>query len=219
MELCLKRASEIELARYAREGFAPMATRPASAFARGPAVAELRRKMAATAPANPNDTRAVQAWIANAGKMAEELMAQDARLQPPPAAPQPAADGPLNLHKSWHVLHYLFTGRAWDGPLPAATLLLGGREIGRDLGYGKARIVAAADTSAFAQFLSGLSAGDLKRRLDMRAMQKLDIYCAEGADDGSREELEEDVERFFPQLQAYVDAAARDHRGLVIWMS
>ena len=44
----------------------------------------------------------------------------------------------LELDKSWHVLHFLFTGHPSHGPMPAAALLSGGREIGDDLGYGPA---------------------------------------------------------------------------------
>jgi hypothetical protein len=126
----------------------------------------------------------------------------------------------LDLHKSWHVLHYLFTGTAWEGKVPENTLLNGGKEVGEDLGYGPARVVDPATTQSFARFLEGLSPGRLKSRLDMKKMAQLEIYCAEDDDDeGSRSELSDDIDNYFPMLTDYVCAAAKRGGGLAIWMA
>ena len=122
-----------------------------------------------------------------------------------------AADA-LELDKSWHVLHFLLAGSAWDGPLPAAALLTGGREVGEDLGYGPARALSAKETQAFAQFLGAQSEAALVKKIDVPKMQSLDIYCA---DDDS----EEDLNHYFPQLKSYVTDAAAKGQGLLIWMS
>lgn len=124
----------------------------------------------------------------------------------------------LELDKSWHVLHYLFTGSAWEGALPAAMLLSGGAEAGPDLGYGPARVISAADTAAFARFLAGQSADSLCARIDTAQMQSLEIYCA-GDDDDASVEIEEDIQHYFPQLQSHVTAAAQRGCGLIIWLS
>ena len=117
----------------------------------------------------------------------------------------------LELDKAWHVLHYLFTGKQADGPMPAAALLRGGREVGEDLGYGPARALSAQETKAFADFLAGQTAAALAGRIDVSTMERLGIYAA---DDDSVE----DVDHYFPQLQAYVGDAARQGHGLLIWM-
>lgn len=124
---------------------------------------------------------------------------------------------PLDLHKSWHVLHFLFTGTAWEGTAPANTLLAGGREIGEDLGYGPARVIGPAETSAFDRYLSSLSLGELERRLDPGAMARLEIYCAD-ADDGDVADLVDDIEHHFPRLRNYVASAAARGHGMTIWM-
>jgi hypothetical protein len=121
------------------------------------------------------------------------------------------ADAVLDLHKSWHVLHYVFTGKQADGPMPAATLLRGGREVGDDLGYGPARALSPAETKAFAQFLDGQTAAGLAARVDVNAMEQLGIYSAD-------DESADDVDHYFPQLKAYVGDAAQRGHGLVIWM-
>ena len=121
------------------------------------------------------------------------------------------ADDRLELDKSWHVLHYLLAGSAWDGPLPAAALLSGGREVGEDLGYGPARALSAKDTQAFAQFLSTQSQAALVKKIDVSKMQNLDIYCAD-------DDTEEDLNHYFPQLKSYVADAAAKGQGLLIWI-
>jgi len=170
MNMCLKQASEMEIARLAREGIDPDALLEDS-FAFGP------KKGAG------------------------------------------AKNAVLNLDKSWHVLHFLFTGRAWDGPLPAGVLLAGGREVGEDLGYGPARTLTPDETKAFAKFLSGQSVPALAKRIDTGTMKKLGISGADHEDAGARADLEADVDHYLPQLQTYVGGAAKDGNGLVIWMS
>jgi hypothetical protein len=122
----------------------------------------------------------------------------------------------LDLHKSWHMLHFLFTGDAWEGELPAATLLAGGREVGEDLGYGPPRMLSQEETTRFARFLEGLDLAALSTRLDGKAMKALGVYCAEDAE--SIADLREDLARYFPRLRAFVMDAAGKGRGLLIWM-
>lgn len=126
----------------------------------------------------------------------------------------------LDLHKSWHMLHYLFTGTAWEGSAPANTLLVGGRDVGEDLGYGPARIIDPKATRAFAAFLEPLDIDDLRPRLNLRKMAALDIYCAgDPEDEGDLIELEEDLGNYFPMLREYVLAAASRREALAVWMA
>lgn len=122
----------------------------------------------------------------------------------------------LDLHKSWHILHFLFTGDAWEGELPAATLLAGGREVGEDLGYGRPRILEQRETGNFARFLCELDVPALAARLDGRAMKALGVYCADDVE--SVAGLHEDLSRYFPRLQSFVADAAARRSGLLIWM-
>lgn len=127
-------------------------------------------------------------------------------------------DPALDLHKSWHALHFLLSGSAWEGSGPAATLLAGGKAVGEDLGYGPARLVSAAETAAFNRFLADQSPDDLLDRIDLNAMGAQQIYCADG-DDEDADELGEFVEHYFTQLKDYVAAAAKRGHGLAIWMA
>ncbi|MET8043668.1 DUF1877 family protein [Micromonospora sp. NPDC005215] len=50
-------------------------------------------------------------------------------------------DPELDLHKSWHALHYLLAGKAREVDDPAAAAVLGGDDIGEEGGYGPPRLL------------------------------------------------------------------------------
>ena len=133
-----------------------------------------------------------------------------------------AQDAILDLHKSWHVLHFLFTGSANEVATPAGALLSGGAETGRDAGYGRPRILSAAETAAFARALDMMTIEDLKARIDLQALADNDVYGApevDGEDPGmDRMELEEEIETYFPMLRDYVKDAAARREAIAIWM-
>jgi hypothetical protein len=133
------------------------------------------------------------------------------------ATPEPET---IDIHKSWHVLHFLFTGREAEGGTPPANFLLeGGREVGEDMGYGPAYLLSPAETAAVARFLGGLTVADLTRRIDAPRMAALGIYCAGEGSRADAEEMAEDVELYFPQLQAHFQAAAQAGQATLVWLS
>jgi hypothetical protein len=82
----------------------------------------------------------------------------------------------LDLDKSWHVVHYLLTGTAWEITEGAGEAVLGGSEIGPDGGYGPARLL---DPAAVRRIVAGLDAVDpaaLRVRFDPAAMVAADLY-------------------------------------------
>jgi hypothetical protein len=124
----------------------------------------------------------------------------------------------LDLHKSWHVLHYLFTGEA-EGGAPPANALLGGRALGEAMGHGPPRLHEPAATAAFARFLAPLTVAELQRRIDIARMSALGIYCAADENAGGAPDLSDDVEFYFPLLQEFVAAAAKSGNGMLVWLS
>ena len=132
----------------------------------------------------------------------------------PPAGRPPVAD----LHKSWHMFHFLFTGNASGGTPPASLLLDGGEEVGEDLGYGPARLLDPATTAALAGFVAPLTVDALKRRLDGPRMAALSIYPAFDATDAAQE-YGDDVEHYFPLLRDHLAAAAAGREATLVWLS
>jgi hypothetical protein len=121
---------------------------------------------------------------------------------------------PLDLHKSWHMLHYLFTG-SLDETRSSGAALLSGEGLGEDLGYGPVRLHGEKATAEFARFLQGLNADDLMARMDIGAMANAGVYAVSDDD----EDLREDVAHFFPQLRDYVVQVAQKQGGLLTWLS
>ncbi len=99
-----------------------------------------------------------------------------AAAPPQPWAPRHEGDE-IDLDKSWHGLHFLFTGTAEGGDEPACYLIGGGRDIGKvDVGYGPARALMPGQVQRFAQFLQSLTEDELRRRFDPPRMNQLKLY-------------------------------------------
>jgi hypothetical protein len=135
-------------------------------------------------------------------------------------APEAAAGRPpvVDLHKSWHMFHFLFTGRAAGGMPPASLLLDGGEEVGEDLGYGPPRLLDPAATAALAGFVGTLTVEELKGRLDGPRMAALSIYPAFDAADAA-DEYADDIAHYFPQLRDHLAAAAAAGEAALLWLS
>jgi hypothetical protein len=83
----------------------------------------------------------------------------------------------LDLGKSWHAIHYLLTGTAWEiGDSAAGAAILGGDEIGEDGGYGPARVLGAESVRAIAAGLEAMDVETLRARFDPNAMAAAQIY-------------------------------------------
>lgn len=127
---------------------------------------------------------------------------------------------PLSLEKSWHIQHYLFTGSV-DNANPPGGALLGGEELGEDIGYGPVRLHDEKATAEFARFLETLDLMSLQERMNLGEMARIGIY---GVPMGSipdaldESELQEELEYFFPQLRDYVLKVAEKQGGLLVWL-
>src|ERR1700761_9537434 len=81
-------------------------------------------------------------------------------------APYPTSERSIDLDKAWHGIHWLLTGDSWGGEAPLALAIVGGEDIGPDLGYGPARVVTPEQAQAVAAALSDLTDEELARRYD-----------------------------------------------------
>ena len=119
-------------------------------------------------------------------------------------------DGSLRLEKAWHVLHYVLSGSATPGTDPLSQAVLGGREVGSDVGYGPARILGPRQVQEIA---TAIAAVDIKARAasyDVKQAESHRIYCAE-------HEAEEII-HWFEQIKAYYDEAAKSGEAMLLWI-
>jgi hypothetical protein len=127
----------------------------------------------------------------------------------------------LDLEKSWHIFHYLFTGHIDAAKAPGDALLTG-EELGDDLGYGPARLHDEKETQDFARFLNALDVARLQERLNYKEMSRLGVYSmpmGPGSDAEFEAELRAEVGAYFPRLRDYVVRMAEKQDGLLIWLS
>lgn len=82
----------------------------------------------------------------------------------------------LDIDKAWHGLHFLLCGDPWEGNGPLAQVVMGGTEIGDDLGYGPARYLTVDETAEASGALAATSADELGARFDARELASNDIY-------------------------------------------
>jgi len=129
--------------------------------------------------------------------------------------PSESAGPVLDIHKSWHGLHWLLCQEAWDGPEPLKHAVLGGEEVGEDMGYGPARLVDATKVHAVAEALAGISHETLERRYDARAMAAAQIYAFDPDDTSWREDF---LDAFDRVKQYFTDAADRGH-SILVWLT
>jgi hypothetical protein len=132
-----------------------------------------------------------------------------------------AIEPPLVLEKSWHILHYAFTGEA--APTGSAgSMLLEGDEVGEDMGYGPPRLLDPERTKTFADFLSAQTADGLRAGLDYPAMKAAMVYglpMGRGTDADFEDSVRREAASSFPRLRDYVVAMAAKKNGLLMWLA
>ena len=126
---------------------------------------------------------------------------------------KPSDESLLDLYKNWHILHFAFCLSAWGGPLPQATLMAGGVELGAiDVGYGPARALTVKDLTPFLQFLNGLTLQTFASEVTSESIEKHEIYFS--AEDWGAEEKEA-LWGYVVQLRQFIQAAVDKNNGIV----
>jgi hypothetical protein len=118
----------------------------------------------------------------------------------------------LGLEKSWHSLHYLLTGSAWETSLTLGKAILGGKELGPDIGYGPARFLEPPEVKEVATALKKVSEVDLEKRFDLPAMVAANVYACR---DESELKL---AQHYFAQVVRYYSEAARRGDAMLLYL-
>src|SRR5262245_11686990 len=123
----------------------------------------------------------------------------------------------LEIDKAWHGLHFLLTGTAWEGSFPLNFIVVGGDEVGDDLGYGPARALRSEDVAKVDAALDPLTTDELRRRFDASRMSELEIYPFGWSHDPDGE-LQYLLE-FYGELRAFVRRTAERGHGLLVFLA
>lgn len=121
---------------------------------------------------------------------------------------------PLGIEKAWHGLHYLLTGSPTDTAPPLGAAILGGQEVGEDLGYGPARYLTPAEVAAVADALDQVTHADLDARYDPSIMDQQKIYPGHWDDPDSADWMIDT----FDEVKAYYAQARERGYGMLLSM-
>ncbi len=123
----------------------------------------------------------------------------------------------LDIDKAWHAIHYTLNGKTWEGEEPLFLTILGGEEIGEDVGYGPARYLIPAQVQAVASALSAVDADQFSKRFDPAAMDSAEIYPQIWQRDGA--EGLEYVTHHYAHLSSFYRAAAERGDAVLIYLN
>ena len=133
----------------------------------------------------------------------------------PPQSEPPAGLKELDLHKSWHCLHYLFTGKVEGSDGSAlGDAILGGTEIGgpaADTGYGPPRALSPAQVKKVAEALDAFPIEQKAKTYDAAAAERAGIYVAQH----DPQELQD----YFTELRNFYEDAASEGNAVLLWIS
>jgi isopenicillin N synthase-like dioxygenase len=125
-----------------------------------------------------------------------------------------AASEELDLHKSWHCLHFMLTGKVEgsDGTALGGSIL-GGEEIGgddADTGYGPPRALTSSQVRSVAAALAEFPIDKKAQEFDSAAADQAGIYVAQ------HEAAE--LTDYFGQLRSFYEDAARKGNAVLLWI-
>jgi hypothetical protein len=127
------------------------------------------------------------------------------------SAPRTFVCGELNIQKAWDGVHFLLTGDVSAGATPLANAVLGGQEIGPDLGYGPARFLTPEQVREVAAALASITPQEFEKRFNWTAMEKGEIYAVH--EDGA-----EWLRDAFERMQEYYQAAAAQGNAMLLFL-
>lgn len=122
----------------------------------------------------------------------------------------------IDVDKAWHGIHYLLAGKADVGAEPLSWAVMGGEEIGDEVGYGPARFLEPEQVRSIASWLPDDSV--FKSRFDPQAMERARIYPEVIWVRDDADALEYLVENY-RELVAFYKSAAERGDGAILWLS
>lgn len=120
----------------------------------------------------------------------------------------------IDIDKAWAGIHFLLCGRPFEGEKPLFNAVLGGTPVGEeDLGYGPARILAAAEVRELAQALEGIDLLDRKEAFLSGVLGNAEIYP------GYKDEEDLNyLDYYFARLKAFIAGAAGAGLNLLLYI-
>ncbi len=149
----------------------------------------------------------------------EELIAQPEQLEPflYPDDGDSEPEHHLDLDKSWHAIHFTLNGKAWEGEGALGNVIIGGQEIGENIGYGPARYLTPREVLEAAQALQSIPPDQFKERFNPNGLTAAEIYPEIWAEEP--EESLDYVLSFYEDLRNFYLGAADRGQAVLIYLN
>lgn len=146
------------------------------------------------------------------------------KVKPPESLPEykPGKDEGKHcyLDKTWHGIHFLLTGSAWEGDEPLNFLVAWGEEVeGMDSGYGPERVFTSAEVKQIDAALSGISKEEFERRFDPVKMMEEQIYPTIWDRPKEEDDTLGYISEYFVELKQYIHNIAEKNMGMIVGLS
>jgi Domain of unknown function (DUF1877) len=121
----------------------------------------------------------------------------------------------LCLHKSWHCLHFLLTGKSWDpADPPLGNAIGGGAELPDRrgmMGYGPAKFLTPSQVREVAGALEGFPVEEKAEAFDPEVADKLKVYVPHHE--------KEELLYYFGLLRDFYLDASRKGNAVLFWVA
>ena len=151
--------------------------------------------------------------------MPDILKQQIAAARHPRPSKRPAFDSKdfgqeLDIEKAWHGVHFLLCGVPEEAPPPLGHAVLGGTEVGPDLGYGPARYLEPHQVRAVADALQTVPPAAIAGRFDAAGLQEHRIYPGVWSEDDK-----EWIQDAYSQLRDFYSDAAQKGLAVLLYLT
>ena len=122
----------------------------------------------------------------------------------------------MDIDKAWHGIHFMLS-QIGQQQMAFALAVLGGEEVGDDVGYGPARFLTAQQVKAVATSLSELDETHFCEQFLPEAMEAAEIYPTGIWVRDGYEALEYLLENY-RQMVFFYQQTAENGDGAVLWL-
>jgi hypothetical protein len=119
----------------------------------------------------------------------------------------------LEIEKSWQAIHFILNGDPWKGSGLIFNAVLGGKEVGEDMGYGPPRYLDPFKVVQTSTALDRITDEEFRQKARSANFSGKDIYVY--GDQLSGEDLEELAE-YFREIRSFFRAAANKGNGILL---
>lgn len=128
----------------------------------------------------------------------------------------------LALRKTWHGLHFVLTGTAWEGKQPVCFLVSGGQMVTaegdeEDEAYSPPRILPPAFVKRLAKALVAITSAEFAKRFNLMRLSEEQIYPRIW--DESPSDLLREYQAAFESLRQFVVGSAERGDAIVVELS